>query len=261
MRRAAVLILAGLLIALVAACGDDDDDDAAGDADAPAAADASDGDGGDDEGGDGDDTAHDGDGDGDGDDSAADDGADIAGLLQRFQEREFRVTYDLTATTAGQEFVGRMTWYRALDGRARFDFDVTQAGQAFEVITIVTEETSYFCSGLLGANSCFEFSDESPLPLPDLSGTIVSQVEDLGSLRGFGSVTRETIGGVEGRCVDVDEAGVDGEICVSDEGLLLRSDVLSPDGAVRIEIVDFDFEVPDSAFDSPYPVSSFPGAP
>ena len=235
MRRATVLILAGLaiaLFALVAACGDDDDDDASGD-------------------GDGDDASDDSD----------DDDADIAVLLQRFQEREFRVTYDLTTTTAGEEFSGQMTWYHALDGRARFDFAMTQAGQAFEMITIVTEETSYFCSGLLGANSCFEFSEDSPLPLPDLTGPIVSQVEDLGSRRGFGAETRETIGRVEGRCVEVDEDGVDGQICVSDEGLLLRSDMVSPDGAVRIEIVDFDFEVPDSAFEPPYPVASFPGAP
>ena len=243
MRRAAALILAGLLIALVAACGDDDDDSASGDGDATAAAgSASSAD-------DGNDASDDG------------DGEDIAALLQRLQEREFRVTYDLTTTAAGEEFNGQLTWYRALDGRARFDFDVTQTGQAFEVITIVTEETSYFCSGLLGANSCFEFSADAPLPLPDLSGPILLQVEYLRSLRGFGTATRETIGGVKGRCVEVDEDGVDGQICVSDEGLLLRSDVLSPDGALRIEIVDFDFEVPDSAFEPPYPVASLPGAP
>ena len=234
MRRVAVLILAGLLVALLVACGDDDDDDGdAGESDA-AAEDGSGADG---------------------------DGADLTALLQRFQEREFRVTYDLTTTTAGQEFTGRMTWYRALDGRARFDFDVMQAGQSFEVITIVTEEASYFCSGLLGANACFEFTEDSALPLPDLSDAIVSQIDDLGSVRSFGAVTNETIAGVEGRCVEVDEQRVAGQICVSDEGLLLRTDVVNSEGAMRFEIVDFDFAVPDSAFDPPYPVSSFPGSP
>ena len=138
MRRATVLILASLLIALRVACGDDDDDDDAGDSDAAGAtATAAGGGNSDDDDGD------------DADGGSA--GADLGALLQRFQEREFRVTYDITTTTAGEEFTGRMTWYRALDGRARFDFDVTQAGQSFEVITIATEEASYFCSGLLGA--------------------------------------------------------------------------------------------------------------
>lgn len=129
------------------------------------------------------------------------------------------------------------------------------------MITIATEEASYFCSGLLGSNACFEFSEDSALPLPDLSDPIVSQIEDLGSVRSFGAETSETIAGVEGRCVEVDEQDVAGQICFSDEGLLLRTDVVTLEGAMRFEIVDFDFEVPDSAFDPPYPVSSFPGTP
>lgn len=259
MRRAPLLMLAGLLMALLVACGNDDDDDAAAnDASGSAAtatstsdeADAdADGDDGDDA--DGDSTATDG---------ADSDGAEIAELLRSFQEREFRVTYDVTATAAGEDFTGRMTWYHALDGRARFDFDVTQAGQEFEVITIVTEEASYFCSDIVGSQSCVEFSEDSPLPLPDLSEPLVTQIQGLGDLRGFSSGTRETIGGLDGRCVDVDEQGVDGQICVSDEGLLLRSDVDTADGAMRFEIVDFEFEVADSSFDPPYPVSAFPGS-
>ena len=238
-----------LLALLLAACGggDDDDDDGDGTPDATTAA-----------------------SDDNGDSTASpsptvatdtsdDDGADVSELLAQFQESEFRVSYDITSTSAGQEFSGRMTWYRALDGRTRFEFDVEQEGQAFDVITIVTEEASYFCSAIAGAKTCFEFSDDAPLALPDPSEPFVAQIENFGGFRNFGDVTSETIAGVEGRCVEVDEQAVTGQICVSDVGLLLRADTQVPGGAFRMELVDFEFDVSDSDFEPPFPVSSFPG--
>ena len=252
--------LALLALALVACSGDDDDDDGGDDADSTATATAtsSDGDGGDDADG----SSDDGDSDGDDGDNADGDGAEAFGeLLQRFGDAEFRVQYQMTAESAdGETFSGLVTWYRSSDGRVRFDFESDpDSAEEFSMISIVTEEGSYLCTGLLGGNSCFEFGAGGGIGIPDPSAPILAEVERLEDLQGLGDTSRREINGVDATCVEIDEEGSVGEACFSDGGVMLLVDVESPDGNTRMEFLDLSEDVSDEDFEPPYPIQSFPG--
>ncbi len=237
--------IALLSLVAAAACSDDDDGD----------------------GGNGDPTAtmdDGGDGDADGDDGDSDSLAELAAFGGDYDSFTGKVTYDITDFStgdgAGLTGITSMTIYQK-NGSSRFDI----SNPDDDIIFISTPDASYLCSG---GSDCLKYpaDDENAGAAVSIFAGVFSAAAISQGINDIPDgvdvdVTSETIAGLDATCfkatgdLDPGQAGDESsEFCFSDGGLLLRLAFESDGQSSNFEATSASDDVPDSAFDPPYPV-------
>ena len=239
---AALLAVALLFALLAAACKGDGKGKTPAAGESPAANETPTADGGD------------GDGDGDGGEGLS----DLEALAAEAQGVIAKVTYKVTMDVAGvsteQEWV---LVQRPPD--SRFEIAGEEAGAEFRTIIITTGGQSYLCTAAAGQKNCLateaDAADAGAAPLFDLLSDIPQELTE-----GVDTSQRK-IAGVDAACFTAksDLAGQgEGEVCFSDEGLLLymSSEV---DGASTVfEATSVSTDVTDADFEPPYEIIELP---
>ncbi len=239
------LLAAALLFAwLAVACnGDDDKDKTPAAGETPAADETPTADDDEDE-----------DDDGDGDEGLS----DLEALAAEAEGVTAKVTYKVTMDVAGvsteQEWV---LVQRPPD--SRFEIAGEEGGAEFRTIIITTGGKSYLCTAAAGQKMCLaseaDEADAGAAPLFDLLSDIPQELGE-----GVDTSQRK-IAGVDAACFTASGALTDigeGEVCFSDEGLLLylRSEV---DGASsEFEATSVSTDVTDADFEPPYDIIELP---
>lgn len=183
---------------------------------------------------------------------------DLESLAQAWMTTEAMIVYRQEASDASG-VQGTMTLYWSPPGSWRGDFD--SGGQTSSVI--VTPEATYTCGG----GSCLEIpSTGDAAGAPFFPGGFVDPTAITEGLPTGGLETSEdTIAGVQATCFSAATAEGGGEWCFSGEGILLRARASSPDpqggGEYVLEATEVSTEVPDDAFEPPFPVMEIPQAP
>lgn len=177
-------------------------------------------------------------------------------LAEAWMRAEAMIVYRQTATGGGG-LRGRMTLYWSPPGSWRGDFE--SGGGSSSVI--VTPDHTYTCS----PGSCLEFpSLGEGGSAPFFPGAFVDPTGITEGLPTGGDLerSRETIAGVKATCFRAPAAQGGGQWCFSEEGLLLRARVSSPDpqggGDYALEAVEVSRKIPPDAFEPPFPVSEPP---
>ncbi len=174
-----------------------------------------------------------------------------------------KVTYRVTGSSDGDTFLGE--WVLAQrPPDSRFEISTDDGGDAFRTIIISTQGRAYLCFSGGGEESCIETTTEetstetAPFdPIFDIPRELAQDIEGV-ELRSF---SRRTIAGIDANCFEVSSTLADlgeGEVCFSDEGLLLlvRSDVAGE--VFSFEAVEASTDVTDEDFEPPYDVIEIP---
>ena len=248
LRGFAVLLAAALLFALLAAAcnGDDDKDKTPAAGETPAA-----------------DETPTADGDEDGDGAGGEGLSDLEALAAEAQGAIAKVTYRVTMDVAGvsteQEWV---LVQRPPD--SRFEIAYEEGGEEFRTIIITTGGTSYLCTSAAGQKSCLateaEAAEAGAAPLDLLSDIPQELAEDAEDVD-LGDTSQRSIAGVDATCFTVESGLADlgeGEVCFSDEGLLLylRSEYAGASSVFEATSVSTD--VTDADFEPPYEIIELP---
>ncbi|MEE8369307.1 MAG: hypothetical protein V3S00_00905 [Dehalococcoidia bacterium] len=251
------LALAAISVAVLlaaAACGGGDGD--GGGDQAPAADDTPAADGGD--GGDG----GDGDGDGDGDGEGF---ANLEALAGEAAEGvTASVTYSVTTETNGDTFEGEWVLVQRPPD-SRIEISLTEGGVEFRTIIISVGGESYLCTSGGGEEACLaagsaetEAGAASLSPLFDAPREIVEAAANVDIVK----TSQEQIAGVDATCFTLGSGLLslgEGEVCFSDEGLLLRMQSEIAGTSSVFEATSVDFNVTDADFEPPYDVLELPG--
>jgi hypothetical protein len=141
---------------------------------------------------------------------------------------------------------------------SRFEIAYEEGGEEFRTIIITTGGKSYLCTSAAGQESCLateaEEAEASPL---DLLSDITGDAEDVDLV----DTSHRKIAGVDATCFTVESGLADlgeGEVCLSDEGLLLylSSEV---NGATSVfEATSVSTDVTDADFVPPYEIIELP---
>jgi hypothetical protein len=187
------------------------------------------------------------DGNGDGDSSLSD-------LANDLQNKEGKVVYTFTSTDAdGTETSGTFTIYSKPGVGSRFDFD-DGSGSTGSFIT--NSDGTYICA----EGTCFQSpggADVNPfIGFFTDPQTLLSEVGDIADV----DHSSKTVAGQDADCYSASTDDGEGEVCFSDDGLLLSIHGTDADGT-SIDFVASSAEtsVPDADLELPYPVQSFPG--
>jgi len=252
LRGFAVLLAVALLFALLAAaCGGDGDEGETPQAgETPEAAETPPANGGD----------EDEDGDGDGGEGLSDLEALAAEAAEGVIAKvTYRVTMDVDGESTEQEWV---LVQRPPD--SRFEIAGTDGGEVFRTIIITTGGKSYLCTSVAGEEGCLateaEEAEAGTALLDPLFNIPQELAEDAGDVD-LVDTSQRSIAGVDATCFTVRSGLIDlgeGEICFSDEGLLLymRSEVAGTSSVFEATSVSTD--VTDSDFEPPYEVIEIP---
>ncbi len=242
------IALAAISVAVLlaaAACGGGDGD--GGGDQAPAADDTPAADGGDE-----------GDGDGEGvGDLEALAGEAAAGVTAS-------VTYSVTTETNGDTFEGEWVLVQRPPD-SRIEIALTEGGEEFRTIIISAGGESYLCTSGGGEESCLaagsaetEAGAASLTPLFDAPREIVDAAADVDIVK----TSQDQIAGVDATCFTLGSGLLslgEGEVCFSDEGLLLRMQSEIAGTSSVFEATSVDFNVTDADFEPPYDVLDLPG--
>lgn len=260
--RLFILILGAVAILslVAAACTSGDDDDGGNGDDPTATTDAG-------NSGDNDDNGDDADGDGDGD-GDSDSLAQLAAFGDDYDSFSGQVSYTITdfggGDNAGLSDISTMTIYQK-GSSSRFDISSADGDISF----ISTPDASYLCSSGTSGGDCLQY------PADDVNaGASVASFATLFSAssinegiddipNGVNVVTsNEEIAGVDATCftatgdLDPSQAGDESsQFCFSDGGLMLRLQFESAGETVSFEATSASEDVPDSAFEPPFPVT------
>jgi hypothetical protein len=246
---AALLAVALLSALLAAACNGDGDDKTPAAGETPAANETPTADSGDDGNGDG--------GSGGGlselEALAAEASGDITAKVT------YKVTTDVDGVSTVQEWVLAQ---RPPD--FRFEIAYEDGGEEFRTIIISAGGKNYMCTSTLGEETCLATeADEAQegAALLDLLSDIPQELTEDAEDADLVDTSHRTIAGVDAACFTVRNGLSDlgeGEICFSDEGLLLymRSEV---DGATSLfEATSVSTDVTDADFEPPYDILEIP---
>jgi hypothetical protein len=245
LRSFAVLLAVALLASFGAACGDGDGGDETPQAGDTPQADGDNGDGG-------------GGGGGGGDDSLQ----ELATLAGEAGEGVIaKVTYRITTETDGETFEGEWVLVQRPPD-SRFEIAGTEDGEEGRTIIITTGGKSYLCLSGGVEETCFAAEDVeaqlAPLdPLFNIPREIAEGVEDVGLV----DSSQRTIAGVDATCFTVSSAlaGLgEGEVCFSDDGLLLYMRGESDGESFIFEATSVSTDVTDADFEPPYEIFELP---
>ena len=248
-----VLLAVGLLaLAAVACSGGGDGDDTSQAGETPGA-----------DGGNGDEDG-DGDGDGDGGVFGSDGLSGLRSLASAYTKGIVaKVTYKITTEADGETTEGEWVLVQRPPD-SRIEISSTEAGEEFRTIIITVGGKSYLCFALGGEESCLvseeeEAGDEaSPLDiLFDIPSAIAEGTEGVD----IGDTSQRTIAGLDATCFTIGGGLADlgdGEVCFSDEGLLLymQSEVAGMTSIFEATSVSTD--VTDADFEPPYEILELP---
>lgn len=249
--RGFIVLLAISLVALLAAMACDGDDGGDGDQ-APAAGETPAADEGDE--------ADEGNG-GDGGEGLG----DLEALAGEAAEGvTAKVTYSVTTEADGDTFEGEWVLVQRPPD-SRIEIASTEGGEESRVVIINAGGDSYLCTAGGGEETCLaagsaetEAGAAALDPLFDAPREIAEDVADVGLVE----TSQENIAGVDATCFTLSSGLAslgEGEICFSDEGLLLRlqSDVAGTTSVM--EATSVDMNVTDADFEPPYDVLEVPG--
>jgi hypothetical protein len=257
----AILIAVALLASIAAACGDGN-----GGGETPQAGDTPQADGGNGDGGDGDEDGDDGTDGGDGTangdaDAELDDLAALAG--EASEGVTAKVTYRITTEADGESFEGEWVLVQRPPD-SRFEIVAEEDGVEMRTIIITAGGKSYLCFSSGGEESCLATEAETVQgqtasldPLFDIPREIAEDIEDVGLL----DSSRRTIAGVDATCFTVSSAlaGLgEGEVCFSDDGLLLYMRGESDSESSTFEATSVSTDVTDADFEPPYEIFELP---
>ena len=241
----AVLLAVGLLAFVAVACnggGNGDETPQAGETPA-----VGDGDGGD--------------GDGDGDGGALEALAALAG--ESTEGIVAKVTYRIETETDGETFEGEWVIVQRPPDTL-FEFSGTEEGEEFRTIIINTGDNSYLCISTGGEESCLATgaaateAQTAPIDaLFDVPREIAEDVADVGLINS----SQRTIAGVSATCFTVSSTLAslgEGEICFSDEGLLLFLQSEVDGSSSTFEATSVSTDVTDADFEPPYDILELP---
>jgi hypothetical protein len=252
-------MLASLTL-LVAACGGDDDDDSADDEPtAEATTDSEDED--DEETEDADSTPEDEDEEEDEeqDDEEVDSDPDLDALVEDYESFTGYVKYDITELTGSDASGATSMAIYQKDGNRRIDFEDPTGTSIF----ITTTDAVYVCA----ESQCIKYPTDDPtaelglgLFTGLLSAEAVADQFDLPEgveIETFG----QTVAGIDASCyraagdLEPEESGDEtGEICFSEEGLLLSLDFVGAGESYSLIASEATTEVSDSDFEPPFEV-------
>jgi hypothetical protein len=196
---------------------------------------------------------------GDGDEG----GGDLAALAGRAEGVTAKVTYrvvmDVDGVSTEQEWVLAQ---RPPD--SRFEMAYEEGGEEFRTIIITTGGKSYLCNSALGQESCLATEAEDAEAgaasldlLSDIPKELAEDAEDVDLV----DTSHRKIAGVDATCFTVESGLADlgeGEVCLSDEGLLLYMSS-EADGATSVfEATSVSTDVTDADFVPPYDILEIP---
>ena len=200
------------------------------------------------------------DGDDGGDDGALQDLAALAG--QAAEGVTARVTYKITTEADGETVEGEwVVVQRPPDSRV--EFFSAEGGEEILTIVIIAGGKTYLCSSRGGEQSCLatetEGAEAQTALLTPLFALPREITEDVGGLGLVNKLERE-IAGLNATCFTVSSvlAGLgEGEVCFSDEGLLLflQGEADGPNSTFEATSVSTD--VTDADFEPPYEIETF----
>ncbi len=195
-------------------------------------------------------------------------------LLRRagsFEETEFSATYDMLAEFDGGVIEGTFTWYQK-KGSARGDFSGKLGDQNSDFVLIPgpgypSESFHYVCH--VDMKTCVESRPESEESAyvdgqyPVVLGAILISAEEFGEAFPVDTASRQQIEGQETVCFmapsAVNESFESGEVCVTDDGVVLRMNQESVNGnTFSLDAIEFSRAVDDDVFELPYPVIDQP---
>jgi hypothetical protein len=259
LRGFAVLLAMALLLALLAAaCNGDDKDEAPPAGETPAAGETPTTDG----------EAQDGDG--DGDDGTDGDGGGLQELEALAAEASKGVTakvvYRVVVTGMGEDLDGELVLVQRPPD-SRFEIVVEEGGEEFRTIVINAGGNAYVCTSIAGVESCLATETEATEeetslldPLLGLPQELAADTEDVDLIDTSG----RQIAGVDATCFTVSGALADlgegeGEVCFSDEGLLLYLSGESDGTSSVFEATSVSTDVTDEDFEPPYDILDLSG--
>lgn len=190
------------------------------------------------------------------------DGGSLVSLAELSSEGATgRVTYRVSGAgqTAGEWTVVQKP------PNSRIEFASTEPGSEGRTIIIVTEDKSYVCFSASGQENCIETpssqtqDETAPLdPLFSIPNEIIADAEAVNVLE----ESDRTIAGVDAKCFTVESGLADlaeGEMCFSEEGMLLYLRTGSGATEFTFEAIDASTDVSDSDFEPPYEIFDLPG--
>ncbi len=249
LKGVAVLLMISLLALMAAmACGDDGDGDQTPQADeTPEAGETPGADGGDD-------------GDGVGNGGLA----ELVALASEATEGVIaKVTYRFTSEVGGEITEGEWVLVQRPPD-SRFEFASTEGGEEFRTIIINAGGQSYICTSAGGQENCLaseatETVAQTALldPLFDVPRELSEGASDVGLV----DRAQRTIAGVDATCFTVSGGLValgEGEMCFSDEGLLLLLRSEAAGASFTFEATSVSTDVTDSDFEPPYDIFELP---
>lgn len=170
-----------------------------------------------------------------------------------------KVTYAVTTGLIGQAFEGSWVLIQK-PPNLRFEFISTATGEELRTIIINAGDESYFCTSAAGQESCLEVAiseaDERSAPFSPLFNVpqeVAAGIESITSVR----KSQRTLAGVDATCFTVESVLIDlpeGEICFSDEGILLLLRGLG----FTFEATSVSTDVSDEDFEPPFEVIGLP---
>ncbi len=173
-----------------------------------------------------------------------------------------RVTYDVTSEADGETF--EVEWVvvrRPPDSRV--EFSSTGGAEATRVIIISASGNTYLCTSAGGEEICLitgtEAVEGQTVPLSALFDLPQQIAEDVSAVVIVDRSERE-IAGLDATCFEVDSelAGLGkGEVCFSDEGLLLFLEGEVDGASSTFEATSVSTDVTDADFEPPYEVQAF----
>ncbi len=257
LRGLAVLLAAVLLFALLAtACGDDGGD--AGET--PQAGETPT---------EGETPATDGDGDGETGDGDGADGEALQELEALAAEATegitAKVTYRVVTETDGETMEGEWVLVQRPPD-SRFEIAGEEGGEEFRTIIISAGGNSYLCTSVAGEESCLATEAEEAEASAAALDPLFSVPEELtagGEDIDITDTSHRSIAGVDATCFTISGALADvgegeGEVCFSDEGLLLYMRGQSAGSSVLFEATSASTDVTDADFEPPYDILELP---
>ncbi len=147
---------------------------------------------------------------------------------------------------------------------SRFEISGTEDGEESRTIIISAGGKTYLCTSVAGEENCLAAETEVTEaetalldPLFDIPQELAEDAEDID----LGETSQRSIAGVDATCFTVTSGVVElgqGEVCFSDEGVLLLVQGESGGDSFSFEATSVSTDVTDADFEPPYPIIELP---
>jgi len=197
---------------------------------------------------------------------AADATTEFVRQFKGFEAATFKVKYRADIKMEEEQITGSMTW-ALKPPKFRMDIDAQMKGQPFTATFIFARDVAYFCGAQEGEKSCLK------MPIPQVEGQVepfraavegpAKEIEKEPGRFRVSKAGGRAIAGARATCwkfIDRREK-VEGEVCLSREGVPLFMRFQGPGGQGTLEATEYSTKVSDAEFEPPYPVRELPGLP